>query len=59
MAEAGKGEGRAVFWELGLADKEKDPMIPLERGFRPSVDARSTRMTPPSLVTRKLVLKFV
>jgi len=28
MAEAGKGEGRAVFYELGLGDKEKDPNDP-------------------------------
>jgi len=53
MAEAGKAEGRAVFWVLDWLIKKRTPMIPLERGFRPSVGARLTRMTPPSLATRK------
>jgi hypothetical protein len=48
-------EGRAVFWELGLAEKEKDPTDPTGKGSKPSANARWTRMTPPSLATRKLV----
>ena len=27
-------EGRAVFWELGLADKEKDPNDPTGKRFQ-------------------------
>ena len=27
-------EGRAVFWELGLADKEKDPTDPTGKRFQ-------------------------
>ncbi len=55
MAEAGQDKGgRAVFWELGLSVKEKDPTDPTVKRFLAICKCKVDRNDPTITCNKKI-----
>jgi hypothetical protein len=52
-------EGRAVFWDLGLAEKEKDPTDPLGKRFQAICKCKVDKDDPTITCNKKIGMFYL